>query len=43
MNQGFDVAIFAFPKNFNNFADKLKANGYKKLVKMSDTQKIIEI
>lgn len=43
MNKGFDVAIFAFPKNFNNFADKLKANGYKKLVKMSDTEKIIEL
>lgn len=43
MNKGFDVATFAFPKNFNNFADKLKANGYKKLVKMSNIENIIEI
>ena len=43
MNKGFEVATFVFPKNFNNFADKLKANGYKKLVKMSDTEKIIDL
>ena len=34
INKGYEVAIFAFPKNFNNFADKLKNNNYKKLVKM---------
>ena len=43
MNKGFEVAIFAFPKNFNNFAEKLKNNGYKKLVKMSNIENIIEI
>ena len=43
MNKGFDVATFAFPKNFNNFAEKIKANGYKKLVKMSDITNIIEL
>lgn len=43
MNKGFDVSAFVFPKNFNNFADKLKQNGYDKLVKMSDLTKIIEL
>jgi len=43
MNRGFEVSTFAFPKNFNNFADKLKANNYKKLVKISDISKIIEL
>ena len=43
MNNGYDVAIFAFPKNFNNFAEKIKANGYKKLVKMADISNIIEL
>ncbi|MBQ8451299.1 MAG: ATP phosphoribosyltransferase regulatory subunit [Clostridia bacterium] len=42
-NKGFDVSIFEFPKNFNNFAERLKANGYKKLVKMSSLDKIIEL
>ena len=43
MNRGFEVSAFAFPKNFNNFADKLKQNGYDKIVKMNDLSKIIEI
>ncbi len=43
MNQGYEVSAFAFPKNFNNFADKLKQNGYGKIVKMNDLSKIIEI
>lgn len=43
MNKGFDVSAFIFPKNFNNFADKIKQNGYDKLVKMSDTSKIIDL
>ena len=43
MNKGFEVSAFAFPKNFNNFADKLKQNGYDKIVKMNDLSKIIEI
>ena len=43
MNKGFEVSIFAFPKNFNNFVEKLKKNNYKKLVKMNDISKIIEI
>lgn len=41
MNEGFEVSIFPFPKNFNNFAEKLKLNGYKNLVKMTDISKII--
>ena len=41
MNDGFEVSIFPFPKNFNNFAEKLKLNGYKNLVKMTDISKII--
>lgn len=43
MQKGYEVATFAFPKNFNNFADKLKANNYKKIVKIADINKIIEI
>ena len=43
MNKGFEVSAFAFPKNFNNFADKIKQNGYDKIVKMNDLSKIIEI
>ena len=43
MNKGYEVSVFAFPKNFNNFADKIKQNGYDKIVKMNDLSKIIEI
>ena len=43
MNRGFEVSAFVFPKNFNNFADKIKQNGYDKIVKMNDLSKIIEI
>ena len=43
MEKGFYVSAFAFPKNFNNFADKIKKNGYDKLVKIYDINKIIEI
>ena len=43
MEKGYYVSAFAFPKNFNNFADKIKKNGYDKLVKMTDLTKIIEI
>lgn len=40
---GYDVSAFAFPKNFNNFVQKMKQNGYDQIVKMSDTTKIIDI
>lgn len=40
---GYQVATFAFPKNFNEFTRRLKACGYNKLVKTSDLEKIIEI
>ena len=43
MNKGYEVSAFVFPKNFNNFADKLKQNGYDKLVKMNDLSKIIDL
>lgn len=43
MSRGFEVSAFIFPKNFNNFADKIKQNGYDKIVKMTDLSKIIEI
>lgn len=42
-NQGYEVSTFLFPKNFNNFAQKLKGNGYFKLVKISDIKKIIDL
>lgn len=41
--RGYEVSVFAFPKNFNNFAEKLKNNGYKMLVKMTDTEDIINL
>ncbi len=43
MKKGYDVATFAFPKNFNNFADKLKQNGYNQIIKINDLNKIIEL
>ena len=43
MNKGYEVSAFVFPKNFNNFADKIKQNGYDKIVKMNDLTKVIEI
>lgn len=43
IGKGYDVSAFAFPKNFNNFVQKMKQNGYEQIVKMSDTSKIIDI
>ncbi len=43
MNKGYSVATFAFPKNFNNFAEKLKQNGYNQIVKIADINKIIDL
>lgn len=43
MQKGYDVSTFAFPKNFNNFADKIKQNGYNQIVKIADTSKIIDL
>ncbi len=43
MQKGFDVSTFAFPKNFNNFADKLKQNGYNQIVKIADLNNIIDL
>lgn len=43
MNDGYEVATFAFPKNFNNFVEKIKGNGYTKLVKMSNLDLVVEI
>lgn len=41
ISSGYEVSIFIFPKNFNNFAERLKQNGYNKLVKLTDLTKII--
>lgn len=43
IEKGYNVSIFDFPKNFNNFVEKIKANGYNKIVKMQNLDKIIEI
>ena len=43
IQKGYDVSTFVFPKNFNNFADKIKQNGYNQIVKISDVNKIIDI
>ena len=43
IKQGYDVSTFAFPKNFNNFADKIKQNGYNQIVKIADISKIIDL
>ena len=37
------VGVKAFPKNFNNLIEKLKINGYNKIVKIQDIENIIEI
>jgi len=43
ISKGYYVSTFAFPKNFNNFAEKLKANGYNQIVKMQNLDNIIEL
>ena len=43
MNKGYEVSTFAFPKNFNNFVERIKLNGYKKLVKMTNLENVIEL
>ena len=43
IGKGYDVSAFAFPKNFNNFAEKLKKNGYNQIVKLADLSKIIDL
>ena len=43
MQKGYDVSTFAFPKNFNNFADKIKQNGYNQIAKIADISKIIDL
>ena len=43
ISKGYDVSTFAFPKNFNNFADKIKQNGYTQIVKINDITKIIDL
>ena len=43
IEKGYEVSIFAFPKNFNNFAEKLKSNNINLLVKIADLNKIIEL
>lgn len=43
MDEGYEVAVFAFPKNFANFALRLKNNGYTKLEKMKEKGKIIDL
>lgn len=43
IEKGYFVSTFAYPKNFNNFAQKLKQNNIMFLVKMSDKDKIVEL
>lgn len=43
ISKGYDVSTFVFPKNFNNFAEKIKQNGYNKIVKLQNLENIIEI
>ncbi|MBQ8424856.1 MAG: ATP phosphoribosyltransferase regulatory subunit [Clostridia bacterium] len=43
ISRGYYVSTFVFPKNFNNFAEKLKTNGYNKIVKMQNLDKIINL
>ena len=43
ISRGFEVSAFEFPKNFNNFAEKLKLNGINKIVKIADLNKIIDL
>ena len=43
ISKGYDVSTFVFPKNFNNFAERLKQNGYNKIIKLQNLDNIIEI
>ena len=43
ISRGFEVSAYEFPKNFNNFAEKLKLNGINKIVKIADLEKIIDL
>ena len=43
IQKGYETSVFLFPKNFKNFVSKLKNNGYNKIVKIQDLDKIIEI
>ena len=43
IQKGYCVSTFAFPKNFNNFAEKLKQNGIGLIVKMSDKDKVVKL
>ena len=43
IEKGYFVSVFSYPKNFNNFAEKLRSNNINKLVKMSDQDKIIDL
>lgn len=43
IEKGYEVSIFAFPKNFNNFAEKLKANNINLLVKIANLDNIINL
>lgn len=43
ISQGYHVSTFAFPKNFNNFVQKLKQNNFTMLVKMADLSNIIKL
>lgn len=39
--KGYEVSAFVFPKNFKNFAERIKNNGYTMLVKIGEPDKII--
>lgn len=39
--KGYYVSTYAFPKNFNNFAEKLKNNGINKIVKIQNLENVI--
>ena len=43
IEKGYQVSTFAFPKNFNNFVQKIKQSNFTLLVKMQDINKIISL
>ena len=43
IKSGKQVSVFADPKNFRNFCEKLKLNGFAGIIKLAELNKIIEL
>lgn len=43
VQSGKQISVFADPKNFRNFCEKLKLNGFAGIIKLAEPNKIIEL